>query len=223
VIGTDQGYAIVDDVFERTEMVGLIETLGRSAFARTPAGARHLLKVPEIGALAHEPRLVHIASKFVGASPCAFRATLFDKSVDANWRVAWHQDTALPLTARVEAAHWGPWSVKSDVLYAHAPAAALDTMIALRVHLDDSTRHNGPLRVLPRTHERGVLSDDEIERLARTVTPVECLTSAGGVVAMRPLIVHASSKIRDGQPRRVLHIEYARSLTMGPGLDLAVC
>ena len=80
---------------------------------------------------------------------------------------------------------------------------------------------NGPLRVLPGTHDRGVLEDAEVERLAAAIAPMDCLCPAGGVVAMRPLVVHASSKARDGQPRRVLHIEYAPSLDIADGLRLA--
>jgi hypothetical protein len=63
---------------------------------------------------------------------------------------------------------------------------------------------------------------DEIQRLASTVAPVTCLAPAGGVVAMRPLVVNASSKARGDQPRRVLHIEYAASVHLGLGLELAV-
>ena len=44
--------------------------------------------------------------------------------------------------------------------------------------------------------------------------------SAGGVVVLRPLIVHASSKMKSDLSRRVLHIEYARSLDLGDGLNL---
>jgi hypothetical protein len=40
----------------------------------------------------------------------------------------------------------------------------------------------------------GVLTDEAIEKLAAEIKPVDCLVPAGGIVAMRPLIVHASSK-----------------------------
>jgi hypothetical protein len=100
--------------------------------------------------------------------------------------VPWHQDTALPLRRQVESDDWGPWSAKARVLYAHAPAWALDTVIALRVSLDDSLDTNGPLRVLPDTHRFGVLTDAEIAELAQVATPVVCTTKAGGVVAMKP-------------------------------------
>lgn len=39
---------------------------------------------------------------------------------------------------------------------------------------------------------------------------------------MRPLLVHGSSKAETDRRRRVLHIEYADSLDMGAGLDLAI-
>jgi len=39
---------------------------------------------------------------------------------------------------------------------------------------------------------------------------------------MSPLLVHASSKAKDTQPRRVLHIEYAASVGFGGGIELAV-
>ena len=32
---------------------------------------------------------------------------------------------------------WGPWSTKEGIIYAHAPASALDRGVALRLHLDD--------------------------------------------------------------------------------------
>jgi len=115
----------------------------------------------------------------------------------------------------------GPWSLKEGVVYAHAPANALARVVALRVHLDDSGAANGPLRVLPGTHREGVLTDEEIRALAPEVPSVDCLVANGGVLAMRPLLVHASSKSQSVVARRVLHIEYATSMTFAGGLDLA--
>jgi hypothetical protein len=216
------GHSILQKVFERREMLRVADALDEAPIGRTKAGARHVLSVPVLRELAGDPRLLEIAASFVGAIPVPFRATLFDKSLASNWLVVWHQDTALPLRARVNDASWGPWSVKAGVLYAHAPAPALATVIALRVHLDDSTAANGPLWVLPGTHLQGVLSDQAIERLARNVTPVDCVAPSGGVIAMRPLTIHASSKASDGNRRRVLHIEYAASDHLGSGIELAV-
>ena len=120
-----------------------------------------------------------------------FRATPFDKSPKSNWLVVWHQDTALPLRERLEVPGWGPWSTKDRVLYAHAPATALSQVLALRIHLDHSTTQNGPLRVLPGTHTLGVLDDDRMHELSTSINPIECLVPQGGVLAMRPLLIHS--------------------------------
>jgi ectoine hydroxylase-related dioxygenase (phytanoyl-CoA dioxygenase family) len=94
-------------------------------------------------------------------------------------------------------------------------------VLALRIHFDDSTSENGPLRVLPGTHKLAVLSDDQIHDLSRRIPPVDCVITKGGVVAMRPLVVHASSKSQVELPRRVLHIEYAASESIAAPLRLA--
>ncbi|PYX36999.1 MAG: phytanoyl-CoA dioxygenase, partial [Acidobacteria bacterium] len=107
--------------------------------------------------------------------------------------------------------------MKEGVVYAHAPACALSKIVALRVHLDDSTPHNGPLRVLPVTHTLGVLSDDEIHNLANCIAPFDCVVRRGGILAMRPLIVHSSSKSRVDAARRVLHLEYTASEFLAEG------
>jgi ectoine hydroxylase-related dioxygenase (phytanoyl-CoA dioxygenase family) len=95
-------------------------------------------------------------------------------------------------------------------------------VVALRLHIDDSNADNGPLRVLPGTDRMGVLADAEIGQLAREIPPVDCIVPAGGIVVMCPLLVHASSKAESNYQRRVLHIEYAESLGMPDGLELAI-
>ena len=215
------GYSITENVFDNREMVRIREAVRQADVVRTRAGARHILSVPAVRELASHPALVQLATAFIGARPIPFRATLFDKSEHSNWLVTWHQDMALPVVRRVDDPSWGPWSTKGGVLHAIAPVAALETIVALRVHLDNSTRNNGPLRVLPGTHAHGVLNRAGIMSLVDTITPVDCVSSAGGVVAMRPLLVHSSSKARDVEPRRVLHIEYAVTLSAGPGIELA--
>jgi ectoine hydroxylase-related dioxygenase (phytanoyl-CoA dioxygenase family) len=217
-----QGFAIIPEVLTKGEAVRLLEDFGQIAFRRTKAGVRHLLRHAPVAKLAQEPRLIEIARGVLGSEAFPFRATLFDKSPSANWLVIWHQDTALPLRARREAPGWGPWSTKEGITYAHAPESALCRVLALRVHLDDSTAENGPLRVLPGSQANGLLTDDAVHELAARGPSVDCLVSRGGVLAMRPLLVHSSSKSHVQDARRVLHIEYAASAAIGEGLELAI-
>ena len=70
----------------------------------------------------------------------------------------------------------------------------LNELLAVRRHLDDTGPDNAPLQVVPGSHL--TLADDGIR--------VHCEVPRAGVLAMRPLLLHASSKIRRGK-RRVLH------------------
>ena len=189
---------------------------------RSRAGARHLMRHPAVMTIAADPRLLDLAREWVGPDAVPYRATLFDKSVSSNWLVSWHQDTVLPLKVRSNDPRWGSWSTKAGILYAQAPAAELERIVALRLHLDSSTRENGPLRVVPGSHLRGVLSDEAIRDLVAATPSTECLSDIGGIIRMRPLIVHASSKTVNEARRRVLHIEYAPSLLTLDGLPLAI-
>jgi len=177
---------------------------------------------PAVAALARSDRLTGLAKRWLGGVAVPFRATLFEKSGRANWLIPWHQDTALPLTTKSDSAGWGGWSEKAGVIYAHAPAWALSRVIALRVQLDASNCDNGPLRVIPGSHLNGVLTDRSVAEYASCHEQIDCLSPRGGVIAMRPLLIHSSSKARSGEPRRVLHIEYADSLDFGDGFRLDV-
>lgn len=214
------GFEVHPGVLSDQDVATLLAALMEGR-ARTRAGMRHLMGDPVVAGVAHNTRLVSLAERVLGSGVQPYRATLFDKSAAANWLVVWHQDTALPLRARREVPGWGPWSVKAGITYAHAPASALEPLVALRIHLDDSLARNGPLRVLPGSHTIGVLSDRQIHDLAERIVPYECVVPRGGVLSMRPLLVHASSKSTDGSPRRVLHIEYTRSFDLEYGLEIA--
>jgi ectoine hydroxylase-related dioxygenase (phytanoyl-CoA dioxygenase family) len=89
-------------------------------------------------------------------------------------------------------------------------------------HLDASEHSNGPLRIVPGSHRLGVLTDEQIAAKVHASQVLECTVPAGGVLAMRPLLLHSSGKATTPSPRHVVHIEYADSPTLGAGLELAV-
>lgn len=218
----EAGFVVEERVLAASDCDDLLRALSATTVRRGKAGARHLMSEPVVAALAADPRLLCVARSALGDRAVPFRATLFEKSGRANWLVVWHQDTALPLETQFDGEAWGPWSMKDGVHYAHAPAWALERIVALRVHLDASTSENGPLRVVPGSHTAGVLSDEAVFARAREGRHVECLVERGGVLAMRPLLIHSSSKVRVERPRRVLHFEYADALELRPGVRLTV-
>jgi ectoine hydroxylase-related dioxygenase (phytanoyl-CoA dioxygenase family) len=190
---SEDGYEIERAVLSHKECDALIAALSEAR--RSRAGVRHLMRNPAVAEVAADPRLLAVAKAALGVEAIPYRATLFEKAGKANWLVPWHRDTALPLEASFDAPGWGPWSEKEGILYAHAPAWALSKVIALRVHLDASTTKNGPLRVVPGSHHARI----EIGQASWPVGgDTECVVPKGGVLAMRPLIIHAfqSSKLK---------------------------
>jgi hypothetical protein len=211
------GFAIVPDVVAREVVDGVIAALG----ALAPSAAtlerngrmyamRDLLRqVPQLRALAGSEPLRALVGAVLGPAAFVVRGLLFDKTPEANWPVPWHQDLTIAVKARVDEPGYGPWTIKGGVPHVRPPVAVLQGMLTLRVHLDDCDALRGPLRVVPGSHAHGRLEAGAIRRWLETVRPVSCHVPRGGVLVMRPLILHASSPAADPRRRRVLHLEYA--------------
>jgi len=82
-------------------------------------------------------------------------------------------------------------------------------MIAIRVHLDETPADQGALCVMPGSHRLGRIAAAEIAAVRTKLGEVSCPIAEGGMMLMKPLLLHASSKLRSGRHRRVIHIEYA--------------
>jgi ectoine hydroxylase-related dioxygenase (phytanoyl-CoA dioxygenase family) len=209
------GYAIIPDVISPDVIESLrsaIDRAGEREEVRRRGGIwgiRNLLDVvPAARELARAPELRAIVSAVLGEGCFAVRGTLFDKNPDANWSLFWHQDSIITVKERIDAPGYSCWSRKAGVWHTQPPFEVFERMLAVRVHLDDSFADNGPLRVLPGSH-RGGWVDGELDEWKAGVREVVCEVGAGGLVLMRPLLLHASSASERPAHRRVLQIEYA--------------
>ena len=180
-----------------------------------------LARVPDVAELAASPAIRSLVEPILGPDAKVVRALLFDKTPGANWKVAWHQDLSIAVRERIDVEGFGPWSVKAGVQHVQPPVAVLQLMLTVRLHLDDCFEDNGPLLVLPGSHARGVLSPAQIADRRQKVAPMACTAGAGGVVLMRPLLLHASSAATTPRHRRVIHLEFA-SGELPSGLQWAV-
>jgi ectoine hydroxylase-related dioxygenase (phytanoyl-CoA dioxygenase family) len=210
------GFSIVPDLLNSEEVSNLLAALSEikssaSVHKRSSVYAvRNLLDAaPAVAALASSQKVMSLAQAALGPGAIPVRATLFDKTVDANWLVPWHQDVTICVKKRVESEGYGPWTVKSGIHHVQAPESVLENMLAIRIHLDDTHASNGALRVLPATHRCGRLSDEQIELDQENITPVTCSISRGGALLMKPLLLHASSASSKPSHRRVIHIDFA--------------
>lgn len=136
------------------------------------------------------------------------RLQYLDKPVAAGWSLPWHRDRAIAIEDPVPARESPGLSRKAGVWHVTAPPGVLRDMLAIRLHLDDVDGFNGPLEVVPGSHD----GPDEMMRFDqppahRRSRRIEC--RAGDILLMRPLLLHRSGSPSGGQTRsrRVLHYE----------------
>ena len=121
---------------------------------------------------------------------------------------------------RIDVSGYGPWSIKEGVPHVQPPIEILETMVTVRLHLDDCDESNGPLRVIPGSHRMGRLDAADIVKSRANQKEVICSMQAGGALLMRPLLLHASSEASAPTHRRVIHLEYA-ACPLADGLEWA--
>jgi len=183
------------------------------------AGSRNLLLNPFIRELSHDQRLQNIVANCLDKPGRPIRAILFDKTLQRNWALGWHQDNKIPVKERHEVEGYVSWSVKEGVLHCRPPITILENIVALRVAIDPNDETNGPLCVIPASHRHGFLTREQAKRLTQK-DQIICLANPGDVVAMSPLTLHCSGKVTQPKRRRVLHIEYC-TRNLAPPLDWA--
>ncbi len=211
----DQGFVTIPRVVSEELLRDVEQRLETLIVAR--AGTRNLLEHEWCRALAASIRNHASLADCLQPASVAVQCTYFDKSPLRNWRVAFHQDLAVPTLLRSNHPELGAWSEKEGQLFVHAPASLLAQLLAVRLHIDPATTFNGPLRMLPGSHSLGRLTPAQIQHARATVPEVACTAQAGDVLLMRPLILHASSKGTVPARRRVLHFLFA---PQNPGYDI---
>ena len=159
------------------------------------------------------PRLIapatSVAGALLGGAAFPVRAVLFDKTPEANWAVAWHQDRTIPVCERIEAPGFGPWSRKDGLLHVAPPVAVLERMVTLRIHIDPVDADNAPLVVALGSHRVGAAPAAEAAAIADRHPQAVSLAEAGDVWAYATPILHASARAKRPRRRRVLQVDYA--------------
>lgn len=221
------GYAIVPNVVTGEvvrRLLDAIEAVAENSSVRKRRDSvfaiRNLLDcVPEVSALARSEAMSALVASVLGDGYRPVRAILFDKTADANWNVFWHQDLSIAVQSRKDAEGFGPWTVKSGVQHVQPPAAIMEEMITVRLHLDNCHEANGPVQVIPGSHRHGRMDAETLRIWRDSHTPAICTAGAGDALLMRPLLLHASSSATSADHRRVVHIEIRR---LGSSLWIAL-
>ena len=215
------GYEIVDGFVTQAQIELVTSETQSKEIAFAGGGIRNAeKKYSSIHNLAWSKDLLARANNYLNKPSKLVRAILFNKTEKNNWLVGWHQDKTVAVSREFDAEGWGPWSIKDGVVHVQPPIVVLNQMITFRIHLDDSSQANGCLKVLPKSHELGILDQNEIREYVQHNRSVICEARSGSVLVMRPHILHASSKAKNPSQRRVLHLEYS-SFKLPSGISWA--
>lgn len=177
-------------------------------------GARNLLDLwPAVVELVRSGAIRDALRAALGADAGVVRVLYFDKPPGHSWALPWHKDYSLAVKEHRPSTRFTKPTVKAGVPHVIAPQAVLDRMLTVRIHLDDMTPANGPLRVIPGSHRFYDQRNDE----PREAVTLEC--RAGDALLMRPLVTHASghSQACAGLHRRIVHLECAADHTLADG------
>lgn len=199
-------FAVVHQVLDGAECASLNAVVG-SLGTDTP-GTRTLLDHGWCRTLASRLRVHPAISAAIPEDFIAVQCTCFEKSRDRNWLVPVHQDLSIPVRERVAHPALRGWSEKEGGVFVQPPADVLEGLVALRLHIDPCLAEDGPLQLIPGTHTLGRIPDAQATELRKAGPVVSCTLAPGGVLLMRPLTLHASSKATGTSRRRVLHFVF---------------
>lgn len=208
------GFVVVENVYSEKEITELKALLSRhsnrseATFRKTSDlfAIRQVLKeIPELSPLIFNDRLRSMIRANFGDQYFLVKSIYFDKPAHSNWFVAYHQDLTISVRNRADVPGFGPWTVKQDQFAVQPPAVMLEQNFTIRIHLDDTNENNGALRVLPQSHLKGIVRPETINLKEEKETT--CKVKQGGIMIMKPLLMHASSKTTNGMRRRVIHLE----------------
>ncbi|MGK7901676.1 MAG: phytanoyl-CoA dioxygenase family protein [Hormoscilla sp.] len=196
------GFSIVPGVLDKHQVAALRYEV-QLALGRSYAMRRILELVPGVSQLCEETALRALVEPIIGDRAFPVRGIFFDKNPEANWGVSWHQDLTIAVNQRIDTDGFGPWSIKEGVDHVQPPVRILEKMLTLRIHLDDADAENGALRLIPGSHNRGILPRETIANLKKHA--ITTTVKSGGVLVMKPLLVHSSLPAGKPSHRRVQH------------------
>lgn len=208
------GFTVIDAIYTTEEIAQLHNTIERKdtsaeTFRKSAnlfAIRQFLKEIPETLPLLFNEKLTNIINA-LGINYFSVKSIYFDKPGESNWFVAYHQDLTISVNKKAEIEGFGPWTVKQNQFAVQPPLDILENIFTIRIHLDDTNEENGALKVIPQSHKKQIYRPETIDW--QTEKEVSCNVSKGGVMLMKPLLLHSSGRTLNNSRRRVIHIEFS--------------
>jgi len=210
-----EGFLIIQNVYTNHEIEQILELINRidttkDTFRKSAdlfAIRQFLKEIPKSYNLIFNDRLKAIVKSQFSKDYFVVKSIYFDKPEKSNWFVAYHQDLTISVDKKLVLENFGPWTVKQNQYAVVPPIAILENIYTIRIHLDDTDENNGALKVIPKSHLRGINRVENIDWSKES--EITCKVKKGGVMIMKPLLFHSSSKTTNNNKRRVIHIEFS--------------
>jgi ectoine hydroxylase-related dioxygenase (phytanoyl-CoA dioxygenase family) len=211
----ENGYTTIEKVYSQKETEKIIAAIDladqtKDTFRKSAdvfAIRQFLKEIPEVTGLVFNQNLLRIISELFGDDYFVVKSIYFDKPETSNWYVSYHQDLTISVDRKMEIENYGPWTTKQNQFAVQPPIDILENIFTIRIHLDDTDENNGALKVIPKSHLQKIYRPETIDWSVETETT--CSVPKGGIMIMKPLLLHSSSRTTNHQKRRVIHIEFS--------------
>lgn len=211
----ESGFSVVPNVFSAEEIEQILKAIDQAdktseAFRKSTdffAIRCFLKEVPEAVPLIFNENIKAIVRDIFGDKYFVVKGIYFDKPEASNWFVSYHQDLTISVDRKINLPGYGSWTVKQDQFAVQPPLEILENIYTIRIHLDSTNEENGALKVVPKSHLNGIYSAGK----RNTESETSCNVTLGGVMIMKPLLLHSSGRTTNGKRRRVIHLEFCDS------------
>ncbi|KAB1230600.1 phytanoyl-CoA dioxygenase family protein [Chryseobacterium viscerum] len=211
----EYGFAVINAIFSQKELDEIDHVLqhidtSKENFRKSEdlfAIRQFLKEVPEIRNLVFNDNIQKVVKEIFGEKYFVVKSIYFDKPETSNWYVAYHQDLTISVDKKLDLPDFGPWTTKKNQFAVQPPLDILENIYTIRIHLDDTDENNGALKVVPKSHAKGIYRPETIDWTVETEEI--CNVEKGGIMIMKPLTLHGSNRTTNGKKRRVIHIEFS--------------
>jgi ectoine hydroxylase-related dioxygenase (phytanoyl-CoA dioxygenase family) len=208
------GFTVIDDVFSEEQILQFCEKIENAnsssdTFRRSAdlfAIRQFLKEVPDIYPLIFNDTFKNLLTGLFAEDYFVVKSIYFDKPEQSNWFVSYHQDLTISVNKKIELDGFTKWTVKQGQFAVQPPLHILEKSFTVRIHLDDTNENNGALKVVPGSHLKQIYRPEAIDW--EKETEFTCSVPRGGVMIMKPLLLHSSNRTTNNNKRRVIHIEF---------------
>ena len=212
---SDKGFTIINQVFSEEEINQIINVIdsidtSKETFRKSEdlfAIRQFLKEVPESRQLIFNDNIKKVINEIFGDNYFVVKSIYFDKPEKSNWYVSYHQDLTISVDKKLDLKGFGPWTTKQNQFAVQPPIEYLKNIFTIRIHLDDTDENNGALKVVPNSHSKEIYRPETIDW--NVETEEICSVNKGGIMIMKPLILHGSNRTVNNKKRRVIHIEFS--------------